>query len=186
MKEMHKLQQNFLRLIMVLAFLFSFSTQIYSQQSAKDEEIGKLKIFEGEWGLKDHKWITSFDGNFNEDINPNISFIAREAGTENTLLWICDFDGAYATLLWAYHEETKNINHISNTSDNNIGVGMGKLDNNNDVRIKIEYPNGCTNCTRRYFYHWISKNEIEFKATFYEDELVTGDFYGGTLIRKME
>jgi len=186
MKEMNRLRLNFLKLIMVLTCFFSYSTQIYSQQYVADEEIGKLKTFVGEWGLKDDKWITSFDGNYNEDINPNISFIASEAGTENTLLWICDFDGSFATLLWAYHKETKNINHISNTSANDIGVGMGKLDDNNDVRIKIEYPNRCKNCNRRYIYHWISKNEIEFKATFYEDELATGDFYGGTLIRKIE
>lgn len=146
----------------------------------------KLKPFEGEWKLKDNVWKSKSNSVYSEDVNPNRSFVARAVSPENTILWEEDFDnGAWATLLWTYHKETGRVNHISNTTDNNIGIGVGNFDDNNDLTIKIVYPNGCTNCHRIYSFHWINAGEFDFKATIYKDDKPTGDFYGCTFVRKV-
>lgn len=125
-------------------------------------------------------------GNYSEHINPNRIFKAIMTDN-NTLIWNEDFgNGFLATLMWTYHIGSKNIHHLSNTSANDIGVGTGRFEANNDLKIKIEYPNRCTNCYRIYFCHWLSTNEFELKATIYEDNKPTGDFYGATFIRKNE
>jgi catechol 2,3-dioxygenase-like lactoylglutathione lyase family enzyme len=146
----------------------------------------KLKLFEGEWKLKDNVWKSKSNSVYKEDVNPNRSFVAKAVSPENTILWEEDFDnGVWATLLWTYHRETGRVNHISNTTGNNIGIGVGEFDNNNDLTIKIVYPNGCTTCHRIYTFHWIEAGEFNFKATIYKDDKPTGDFYGGTFIKKV-
>jgi hypothetical protein len=102
-------------------------------------------------------------------------------------LWNSDFgDGFWVILLWTYHKETGRVNHISNTADNNVRIGVDEFDNNNDLKIKIVYPNGCTNCHRIFTFHWITPDEFDFKATIYKDDKLTGDFYGGTFLRKIQ
>jgi len=147
----------------------------------------KFTIFEGEWKFKDDIWKTKFDGNYKEDVNPNRSFIVKAVSPKNALLWNSNFGGdAWAVLFWTYHQETGHVNHISNTTDNNVGVGVGEFNSNNDLIIKIVYPNGCKNCHRIYTFHWITLNEFEFKATIYKDDKLTDNFYGGTFLRKIQ
>jgi len=169
--------------IAFIIILVSCSSKVFAQNSIANSD--KLKIFEGEWKLKDNVWKSKSDSIYNEDVNSNRSFIAKAVSPENTILWNADFgNGAWAILLWTYHKETGRINHISNTTDNNVGIGEGQFDNNNDLKIKIVYPNGCTSCHRIYTYHWINQNEFDFKATIYNDDKLTGDYYGGTFLRK--
>jgi catechol 2,3-dioxygenase-like lactoylglutathione lyase family enzyme len=171
--------------IVLFIVLFSYSSKMFAQNQIGDSN--KLKMFEGEWKLKDNVWKSKSDSVYNEDVNPNRSFIAKAVSSENTILWNADFgNGAWAILLWTYHKQTGRVNHISNTTDNNVGIGEGQFDNNNDLKIKIVYPNGCTSCYRVYTYHWVNQNEFDFKATIYQDNRPTGDFYGGTFLRKNE
>jgi hypothetical protein len=169
---------------LIFCLMLSGNT-IYCQQSNTDSNANKLKLFEGEWKLKNDIWKSRFDSKYNEDVNPNRSFIARAVSPENTILWNADFgSGSWAILLWTYHKGTGRVNHISNTEDNNIGIGAGEFDNNNNLKIKIVYPNGCTKCHRIYTYHWNTPDEFDFKATIYKDDKPTGDFYGATFQRK--
>jgi hypothetical protein len=183
--------KNILRPILVvigsLIILLSFTSTTYCQRPIAETNKIKFKLFEGEWKLKGDIWKTQFGGNYKEDVNPNRSFVVKAVSPENTIMWNCDYGGgAWATLLWTYHQKSGRVNHISNTTDNNIGVGVGEFDRNNALTIKIVYPNGCTNCHRIYTFHWINANEFEFKATIYENEKPTGDFYGATLLRKSQ
>jgi catechol 2,3-dioxygenase-like lactoylglutathione lyase family enzyme len=179
----NKIIQYVVAAIAFIIILFLHSSMMFAQNTIANSD--KLKLFEGEWKLKDNVWKSKSDSVYKEDVNPNRSFVAKAVSPENTLLWEEDFDnGAWATLLWTYHWETGRVNHISNTTDNNIGIGVGEFDNNNDLTIRIVYPNGCTNCHRIYTFHWIEAGEFDFKATIYKDDKPTGDFYGGTFIRK--
>jgi|GEM_PF-1990247 len=168
--------------IALIIMLFLPGSTLVGQNTIASND--KLKLFEGEWKLKDNVWKSRINSVYKEDVNPNRSFVAKAVSPENTILWEEDFDnGAWATLLWTYHKETGRVNHISNTTDNNIGIGVGEFDNNNDLTIKIVYPNGCTNCHRIYSFHWIKAGEFDFKATIFKDGEPTGDFYGGTFVK---
>jgi catechol 2,3-dioxygenase-like lactoylglutathione lyase family enzyme len=167
-----------------IIFLFLPVSAMIAQDTVASSD--PLKPFIGEWKLKDNVWKSKSNSVYKEDVNPNRSFVAKAVSPENTILWEENFDnGAWATLLWTYHKETGRVNHISNTTDNNIGIGVGEFDKNNDLTIKIVYPNGCTNCHRIYSFHWINAGEFDFKATIYKDEKPTGDFYGCTFVRKV-
>jgi hypothetical protein len=145
----------------------------------------KLKRFVGEWKLKDDTWTSQFDGKYSADVNPNRSFVVTSAGPENTILWKADYGGGFwATLLWTYHQKTGKVNSISNTEDNNIGIGSGEFNVGGDLVIKIVYPHGCTSCHRIYTFHWVSDDEFIFKSTIYKDGKLTDDFYGATFLRK--
>ncbi|MBD0332342.1 MAG: hypothetical protein ICV66_06780, partial [Chitinophagaceae bacterium] len=112
-------------------------------------------------------------------------FVVKAVNPANTLLWNSYFGGgSWAVLLWRYHQQTGRVNHISNTTDNNVGIGTGEFNANNDLIIKIVYPNGCTTCHRIYTFHWISQDQFHFKATIYKDNKLTDDFYGRTFLRK--
>lgn len=172
------------QLIVLIILLFLPASTIVAQNTIANSD--KLRLFEGEWKLKDNVWKSKSNSVYKEDVNPNRSFVAKAVSPENTILWEEDFDnGAWATLLWTYHKETGRVNHISNTTDNNIGIGVGEFDKNNDLTIKIVYPNGCTNCHRIYSFHWINDGEFDFKATIYKDGKPTGDFYGCTFVRQI-
>ena len=183
---MYKLTPNLFRSI-VLLILFSFAIESHCQISETDSVNVQLRIFEGDWILKDSKWKSSENGNYTETEMNNFIFKAKLIGPENTLLWHEDFgNGFLAVIMWSYQEKSKILHHLANNGFNNIGIGVGKFDERNDIKVKVEYPNLCTNCYYEYFYHWISPDEIDFKATFYEDDMPNGDFYGGTFVRKVE
>lgn len=172
------------QVIGLLILLFLPGSTMVAQNTITSSD--KLKLFEGEWQLKDNVWKSKSNSVYKEDVNPNRTFVAKAVSPENTILWEENFgNGAWATLLWTYHKETGRVNHISNTTDNNIGVGVGEFDNSNDLTIKIVYPNGCTNCHRIYSFHWINEGEFDFKSTIYKDGKPTGDFYGCTFVKKV-
>jgi hypothetical protein len=177
--------KNLPSLILLLITSLSLSNKTYCQSSSSDTTNKRFTRFEGEWRLKDNIWKTKFDGEYKENKDSTRSFIAKAASPTNSLLWNIDFgEGYWAVLFWTYHQETGQVNHISNTTDNNIGIGTGEFNTNNDLIIKIVYPNGCTTCHRLYTYHWISPDEFDFKATIYKDGKLTDDFYGATFLRK--
>ena len=178
-----KMVQCGIATISCIMILVSCSSTVIAQHSIVNSD--KLKVFEGEWQLKDNLWKTKSDDVYKEDVNANRSFTAKAVSPDNTILWNADFgNGAWAILLWTYHAESGRVNHISNTSDNNVGIGEGEFDSNNDLTLKIRYPNGCKSCHRIYTYHWINHDEFEFTADIYKDDKPTGDFYGGTFLKK--
>ena len=185
--KLNKYVSKRFRPILVLIFLFSFATKTICQVTRTDTIEDPLKKFVGDWVLKNELWKSSENGNYTETELNNFAFKAELIGPDNTLLWHEDFgNGFLATILWSYQKESKIIHHLSNNGFNNIGIGVEKFDDRNDIRVETEYTNLCTNCYYEYYYHWISLDEIEFKATFYEDDNPNGDFYGGNFVRKLE
>lgn len=184
------MKNKFFPTIGAIAFilcLLSLSNNSYGQKSTTDSIQDKLNLFVGEWKLKNDIWITKFDSSYEESVNPDRYFIAKAVSPENTILWNGDFGGGnWFIILWTYHKQAGRVNHISNTKDNNVGVGVGEFDNKNNLTIKIVYPNGCTNCHRIYTYRWIMPDEFDFKATIYKDDKATGEFYGGSFLRKVK
>ncbi|MES2849251.1 MAG: hypothetical protein V4685_09350 [Bacteroidota bacterium] len=169
-------------LTLLLFTLMLFANKSYCQTDISDTLSKRFTRFIGEWRLKDNVWRSKLGG---ESKDSTRSFVAKAASPENSIIWSADFGGGgWAVLFWTYHKETGKLNHISNTTDNNVGIGTGEFNADNDLIIKIVYPNGCTTCHRIYTYHWISSNEFDFKATIYKDGELTDDFYGATFLRK--
>jgi hypothetical protein len=177
--------KNLIPSVLLFMIFLSLDGKIYCQGPGPDTTGIRFTKFEGEWILKDNIWKTKFGGVYQESKDTTRSFVVRAVNPTNTLLWNSYFGGgSWAVLLWTYHKETGRVNHISNTTDNNVGIGTGGFNANNDLIIKIVYPNGCTACHRIYTFHWISRDEFDFKAAIYKDNKLTDDFYGGTFLRK--
>ena len=184
---MNEYELNRFRAIMVLIFLLTFATETICQITRTDSIKNPLEMFEGDWILKKDKWKSSFDCNYSETILPNIIFSAQLVDPKNTLRWYYDFkNGFQASVLWVYDEETEILYDLSNNSYNHIGSGSGKFDEKNDLRLKIQFRNLDEKQYTIYQYHWISPDEFDLKATNYNDDSPTGDFYGGTFVRKVD
>ena len=144
-----------------------------------------LEKFKGEWLLKDNIFESSTNGKYNAEVNPNRTFIALPVNTNTSILWNEDFGGGFKVdIFWTYDIETKTVYHLSNTSSNGLASGKGPLKDNGDLDIKLTYPDMCKTCYRVYSFRWKSDNEIFFRATFFQDDKLTGDYYGATFIRK--
>lgn len=170
--------------LILLITISTFSNKIYSQTAAPDASITAFTRFEGNWKLKDDIWKTKSGGTLKESVDTSRAFVVKMV-RPNTLLWDAYFgNGSWVTLLWTYHSKTGRVNQISNAKDNTVGVGTGEFNATGDLVIKVAYPNGCTTCHRIETWHWISANEFEFNSASYKDDKPTGDFYGGTFLRK--
>ncbi len=140
--------------------------------------------FIGEWEMKDDIFESNFGGEYKAEVNPNRSFIFKELGTQNSIVSIQDFDGFKVDIFWTYDSTKRQIHHLSMSDD--IAKGTGEFSENGDLELKLVYENGCENCYRIYSFRWKSENEFFFRGTFHKDEEPTGDFYGGTFIRKVK
>ncbi len=186
-KKMNKSESHSFRVIKVLIFLLTFTTDTICQITRTDSIKNPLEMFEGDWILKDGKWKSSFDGNARETTLSDMIISAKLIGPEYTIILSEDFgNGELAVDVWAYQKESKVVHVLSNNSYNNIGIGEGYFDENNSLRIKREFPNICETCYYMYEYIWVSLDEFEIKATAFKDDNPTGDFYGGTFIRKVD
>lgn len=181
-------------ILLLTIVLFSFNKKIETKLTAlhsytdfphtdKSQE-NPFEKFKGEWVLKDDIFETNFGDKYKEDVNPNRSFVVKELGTKNSVVWIEDFDGFKVDIFWTYDFKQKQVHHLSMSND--IAKGIGEFKESGDLEIKLIYENSCENCYRIYSFQWKSENELFFRGSFYKDEKPTGDFYGGTFIRKVQ
>ena len=154
----------------------------HNQQSGTQEN--PFERFKGEWVLKDDIFESDFDGVYKKDVNPNRSFMVKELGTKNSIVWIEDFDGFMVDIFWTYDFKKKQIHHLSMATD--IARGLGNFKENGNLELKLTYENGCKGCYRIYSFQWKSDSEFFFRANLFKDEKPTGDYYGGTFLKKTD
>jgi hypothetical protein len=186
--------KSLLKFIVVVAFLivsFGFANKVQSGltsdtfiTSSYILQENPFENFIGEWVLKDDIFENNFGGEYRADVNPNRSFVAKKMGTSNSMLWVEDFAGFKVDIFWTYDFKKEQIHHLSMSDD--IAKGMGKFKENGDLELKLVYENGCEGCYRIYSFQWKSENEFFFRGKLHRDGEPTGDFYGGTFIRKVK
>ena len=172
-----------LRCINLLIIQTCFSVVITYAHKIDTSQI-PLEKFIGKWTLKDNIFESSNNGVYKADVNPNRTFIAMKVNTNTSLLWNQDFDGFKVDIFWSYDIESKTVYHLSNTVNNGLASGQGPLAENGDMDLTLIYPDACKTCTRVYSFRWKSDDEFFFRATFYQDNQPTGDFYGATFLRE--
>ena len=167
----------------LLLFQFSYG---YSQNDSSHtaSQQNPFRKFVGEWTLKNDNWSHNW-GNGMEHIKiPNHHTICRDINTHNSLLAIVDGTPPYGHIFWSYNPIKKQVHHLSSFGESRSGVGLGSVNENGDVSLKISFEGEPAGSYRLYNYKWISDNEYEMTSVQYNDKNEpTGGFYGGTFIR---
>ena len=180
-------QHYFYYRIMIIIFLSLLSTQSFCQVSGIDSTKNPLENFVGDWVLKDGIWKGVANGKHWESVHPDLIFNAKLIGPQNTLLWLYDFgkDGPFTTavVLWAYDEKSNIVYDLSNNSNNHVAMGKGRFEENNDLKIKMDFVTKSLIDFNLYHWHWISPDEFELIVTIYKNNTPTGNTYGGTFVR---
>ncbi|MEO9805158.1 MAG: hypothetical protein ABJF04_18015 [Reichenbachiella sp.] len=143
-----------------------------------------FRMFKGEWLLKDNIFESEFDGEYNANVNPNMSFIAKEFNTKTSIFWIEDLGSIRAQIYWTYNSRTREVNHLSSNSNGGGAIGKGKFKENGDLELKLIFNNACEGCYQVFSYEWKSEDELFFRSRLFENDQSTGNYYGFTLIRK--
>lgn len=147
-------------------------------------DVNPFKKLIGEWTLKNDLWETTFGGVYNSQKISNVIVTAEEINTKNSILFVEDLRILQAHVLWIYNFKTQEVHHLSNSTINSSATGKGKFKQNGDLELKLYFEQDCDSCYRTYAYQWKGENEFFFKATYYKENIPTGDFYSGTFIRK--
>ena len=142
-----------------------------------------FRKFIGNWGMKNGIWESSFGGKYSESIDTSRLFIAQSP-TNQSLLWDYDLGSAKGVILWTFSGTNKEVYHLSANSYGPMAQGVGTINDNGDINLKLYFDGECPTCYRMYRYKFISSDEIYFRVTYYKDDKETGDFYGGTYVRK--
>lgn len=142
-----------------------------------------FRKFIGNWGMKEGIWESSYGGQYSKSIDTSRLFIAKSP-TNLSLLWDYNLVSAKGVILWTFNNTKKEVYHLSANSFGPMAQGAGTIDANGDVNLKLFFDGECATCYRMYRYKFISDNEIYFRVTYYKDDKETGDFYGGSYIRK--
>jgi hypothetical protein len=138
--------------------------------------------YKGEWIMKGGIFETHFEGKYLKNIDSSRLLIAR-CPSNYSMIWDCNLGSSKVVILWTFNNSTKVVYHLSASSNGPMAQGMGTINSNGDVTLKLFHEGQCETCYRMYRYKFISADEIIFRATFYIDDKETGDYYGATLIR---
>lgn len=143
-----------------------------------------FKKFIGQWTLKDDNWEQN-NGNGIEKVKiPNHHTLIKEVNTDTSILQIVDATSAKGHILWVYDHMKKEVQHVSSFYPFRSGTGKGSIDEEGNVRLKIEFEGEPEGTYRIYDYSWINTNEYSLLSTQYDEtDTPTGNFYGGSFIR---
>lgn len=142
-----------------------------------------FRKFVGIWGMKEGIWESSFGGKYSKTIDTSFVFIAKSP-TNQSLLWNYNLFPAKGVILWTFSNTKKEVYHLSANSHGPMAQGTGTINANGDANLKLYFDEDCATCYRMYRYKFISDDEVYFRASYYKDDKETGDFYGGTFVRR--
>lgn len=149
-----------------------------------EKELNPFKKFIGEWTLKDDNWSQNWGQGMEHIKIPNHHTVCKELNTSNSMLAVIDGTPPYGHIYWSYNPIKKVVHHLSSFGASRSGVGLGTVNENGDVALKVSFEGEPEGTYRLYSYKWISDNEYEMKSVQYNDkDQPTGGFYGGTFIR---
>ncbi|QLG47026.1 hypothetical protein [Costertonia aggregata] len=171
-----------------------FSVCVYTQQtsiafesngrSPKETEQNPFKKFIGEWTLKNDDWTQNW-GNGTETIKiPKHHTISREINTSNSLLSIIDGPEPNGHIFWSYNPNTEVVQHLSSFGTVRAGNGVGTINENGDVNLKLSFEGEPNGTYRIYHYIWLDDDQYHMKSVQYdENDQPTGLFYEGRFVR---
>lgn len=140
--------------------------------------------FIGEWALKNDDWTQNWGGETETIKIPDHHTVSRELNTDNSLLSIVDGPEPNGHIFWSYNPNTKEVYHSSSFGTIRSGQGIGTVNENGDLRLKISFEGEADGTYRIYTYDWVNIDEYELKSIqFDKSDKPTGLFYTGSFTR---
>ena len=178
----------------LLAFFISSLTAAQAQKTSIEYELNGRSTtdfsknpfhkFIGEWALKNDDWTHNWGGNTETIKIPGHHTVTKQLNTNNSLLSIIDGPEPNGHIFWSYNPNTGEVQHLSSFGDIRAGKGAGTVNENGDVRLKLEFEGETAGTYRIYNYRWVDENEYHMKSVQYTTEgEPTGLFYEGNFIR---
>lgn len=168
------------------AILITALVGVSSSVSADEGEPGyAFEKFLGEWKLKDDRFQQVWDGKTIETLSiPRHRTDCSKVNTEQSVLCKVDAVDFQGHILWAADQTAGEIHHLSHFGSSRLGRGIGKLDPDGNLRLRIHFSDEPDATYRVYDYRWISDDEYEMISRQYDDQgRATGNWYGGSFVR---
>ena len=169
-------------LAIVAALLASMDAT--SNDSARSE-LNPFAPFFGEWTLKDDKFQQVWDGKTVQTLLiPGHHTGCNPINTNRSVLCVVDAGDLKGHILWTYDSAKKQVHHLSHFGTARNGIGVGTLNPQGDLRLKVSFQDEPAGSYRVYEYTWVSKDEYTMMSRqFGGDGKLTGNWYGGAFVR---
>lgn len=167
----------------IMIYVIILSTFSFSNNA---NEINPFKHFIGEWTLKGDTFNQVWDGKTLENLKiANHNTVCEPINTSKSILCVIDAGELKGHILWTFDSSKQHVHHLSHFGDSRNGVGFGTLDKNGNLNTNVRFQGEPKGSYRIYQYQWLSKDEYTMHSAQYnEDGTPTGNWYGGTFIRK--
>lgn len=140
--------------------------------------------FHGNWTLKNDQWQQRWDGKNTETvIIENHHTHCSSVNTSISVLCVVTAPSLNGHLLWSFDPVSNAVHHLSSFGERRNGVGVGSMDKDGNLSLKISFASEGEDTFRGYSYTWVSNNEYTLLSTQYVNDEPTGNFYGGSFVR---
>lgn len=169
--------------IFIFALSLSLPSLGFAMQSSPDKN--PFEKFFGEWTLKNDKFQQVWDGKTVETLTiANHHTKCNPINTNKSVLCVVDAGELKGHILWTYNSNKNTVHHLSHFGTFRNGVGVGSLNNKDDLTTKVRFQGEPENTYRIYEYKWVSESEYSMISRQYDlNGKATGNWYGGTFIR---
>ncbi len=138
--------------------------------------------FIGSWTLKNDDWKSGNQAEENVVKWYNHFSSCKQLHTVGSLLWTVDAGSLRGNILWVYNFQTKEMVQSSSYTPTVTSLGKGKVDKEGNIELKVHFD-GNMDAYRLYTYTWLSDDEYQLHARYFENDQPTGFFYQGNFVR---
>lgn len=164
--------------LIILSLLFTLN--------AVAKDANTFNKFAGVWILKQDLFEQVWDGKTVEKLKiPNHNTKCEPINTQQSIFCIVEAGSLQGHIFWTYDTSKKQVYHLSHFGESRNGVGKGSLDSSGNLTTRVSFQGEPEGSYRVYQYSWVSKDEYTMLSTQFDlNGEPTGNWYGGTFIRK--
>lgn len=141
--------------------------------------------FLGTWTLKNQEFRQIWDTKTLQIVDiPSHFTNCNKVNTEKSMLCVIESPGLSGHIMWSFNADKQTVHHLSHFGDSRNGVGIGALDQDNNLHLRVSFQGEPEGSYRIYRYIWISEDEYSMKSTQYNKQhQPTGNFYSATFVK---
>lgn len=168
-----------LGLVVLFGLIMGFNAQALSGSK------NPFLPFMGTWTLKDDRFEQVWDGKTLQTLSiPNHITHCHPINTAQSVLCEVDAGDLNGHIMWSKNTDTGDIHHLSHFGESRSGLGVGKLDAENNFTSKVSFQGEPQGSYRIYRYEWDSPNQYTMTSIQYDQTgAPTGNWYGGVFVR---
>lgn len=145
----------------------------------------KFAAFIGEWTLKEDRFQQVWDGRTVETLSIANHYTKCDSlNSTHSTICVVNAGDLKGQIYWAFDTKKKTLHHLSHFGTHRIGVGMGFIDGDGNLKNRVTFTDEPEGTYRIYEYVWVSADEYTMMSRQYNaDNIATGNWYGGTFVR---